>query len=126
MIRHELSNRAVETAGLQETFFSICSFFGRVWSNTENVIGKVQKIMDEHIIGAKDIKLSLFKLDDSKSMGPDKIHQEISKCLLGNRSYTNAIRKLFAKCVEYEMTPNILEKVIVMALHKKGDNKFKK
>ena len=42
-------------------------------------------------------KKLLFKLDDSKSMGPDKMHPKY----FSTESFINAISKLFANCIEY-------------------------
>ena len=71
-----------------------------------------QKIMDELIIRAIDIKILLSKLYISKSVRPE-IYPKILK-YLWNESFINAINEMFRKCIEY-----IWKTAIVIPLHKK-------
>ena len=64
-------------------------------------------------------------LDVSKDMEPDKIHSKIFfKNLWYNESYISTIRKLFKKCIEYEMIPYIWKTVIVVPQHKNLRNEM--
>ena len=50
---------------------------------------------------------------------PSEIHPKILKYLSVNESFINAMCRLFEKCKEYEIVPNIWKTVIVIPLHKK-------
>ena len=68
-----------------------------------------------------DVVQGLLKdLNIYKSGGPDDLHPKLLKTLSANNSFVSAVTKLFSRCSEKGMIPDIWKTARVTALHKKG------
>ena len=76
--------------------------------------------MDEITICSDDVKRELNKINIYKSFGPDEIHPKLLKSLASDCDFVEAVTKLFTKCSNSGVLPQVWKEASVVALFKSG------
>jgi len=79
-----------------------------------------KEVINDMEISSSDIKKQLLKLNVFKSSGPDGVHPKLLKSLAYDEKFVEAVTKLFVKCSETGVLPDIWKTASVVALFKKG------